>query len=150
MRKGQGGENWTFSAAFPSEVKVTQLCLTLCDTVVYTVHGILQARILEWVAFPFSRGSSQPKKPSISKVDIKSRLMPNNCKADWRTQHQWCLISPGNTAQCKTPCRKTRHQWPSQKVTQKSLSLNVKNFNDHLTNLFHMPFPFSGICMSYK
>ena len=27
----------------------------------YTVHGILQARILEWVAFPCSRGSSQPK-----------------------------------------------------------------------------------------
>jgi len=27
----------------------------------YIVHGILQARILEWVAFPFSRGSSQPR-----------------------------------------------------------------------------------------
>ena len=27
----------------------------------YTVHGILQARILEWVAFPFSRGSSKPR-----------------------------------------------------------------------------------------
>ena len=27
----------------------------------YTVHGILQIRILEWVAFPFSRGSSQPR-----------------------------------------------------------------------------------------
>ena len=27
----------------------------------YTVHGILQARILEWIAFPFSRGSSQPR-----------------------------------------------------------------------------------------
>ena len=27
----------------------------------YTVHGILHARILEWVAFPFSRGSSQPR-----------------------------------------------------------------------------------------
>ena len=27
----------------------------------YTVHGILQARILEWVAFPFSGGSSQAK-----------------------------------------------------------------------------------------
>ena len=27
----------------------------------YGVHGILQARILEWVAFPFSRGSSQPR-----------------------------------------------------------------------------------------
>ena len=29
--------------------------------VLYTLHGILQARILEWVAFPFSRGSSQPR-----------------------------------------------------------------------------------------
>ena len=27
----------------------------------YTIHGILQARILEWVAFPFSSASSQPK-----------------------------------------------------------------------------------------
>ena len=42
-------------------MKVTQLCPTLCDSVDYTGHGILQARILEWVAFPFSRGSSQPR-----------------------------------------------------------------------------------------
>ena len=42
------------------KVKVTQLCPTLCDPMAYTVHGILQARILECVAFPFSRGSSQP------------------------------------------------------------------------------------------
>ena len=42
------------------KVKVTQSCLTLCDPMDYTVHGILQARILELVAFPFSRGSSQP------------------------------------------------------------------------------------------
>ena len=40
---------------------VTQSCLTLCDPMAYTVHGILQARILEWVAFPFSRGWSQPR-----------------------------------------------------------------------------------------
>ena len=44
-----------------SEVKVHQLCLTLCHLMDYTVHGILQDRIVEWVAFPFSRGSSQPK-----------------------------------------------------------------------------------------
>ena len=43
------------------KVKFTQLCLTLCDSMDYTVHGILQARILEWVAFPVSRGSSQPR-----------------------------------------------------------------------------------------
>ena len=34
---------------------------TLCDPVDYTTHGILQARILEWVNFPFSRGSFQPR-----------------------------------------------------------------------------------------
>ena len=39
-------------------VKVAQSCPTLCDPTDYTVHGILQARILEWVAFPFSRRSS--------------------------------------------------------------------------------------------
>ena len=42
-------------------VKVTQSCPTLCDPMNCIVHGILQARILEWVAFPFSRGSSQPR-----------------------------------------------------------------------------------------
>ena len=42
-------------------VKFAQLCPTLCDPMDYTVHGILQARIPEWVAFPFSRGSSRPR-----------------------------------------------------------------------------------------
>ena len=50
---------------FPGEcgnkVQVTQSCLTLCDSIDYTVYAVLQARILEWVAFPFSRGSSQPR-----------------------------------------------------------------------------------------
>ena len=43
------------------KVKVTQLCPTLFDPIDYTVHGILQAGILEWVAFPSSRGSSQSR-----------------------------------------------------------------------------------------
>ena len=43
------------------KVKVAQSCLTLCDPMDSTVHGILWARILEWVAIPFSRGSSQPR-----------------------------------------------------------------------------------------
>ena len=42
-------------------MKVAHSCPTLCDPIDYTVHGILQARILEWVAFPFSKGSSQPR-----------------------------------------------------------------------------------------
>ena len=43
------------------KVEVAQLCPTPCDPTDYTVHGFLQARILEWVAFSFSRGSSQPR-----------------------------------------------------------------------------------------
>ena len=47
-------------------VLVTQLCPTLCNTMDCSspgssIHGITQARILEWVATPFSRGSSQPR-----------------------------------------------------------------------------------------
>ena len=43
------------------KVKITQSCLTLCDSMDcslqgYSVHGILQSRILEWIAIPFSKG----------------------------------------------------------------------------------------------
>ena len=40
---------------------VAQSCLTLCDPIDSSVCGISQVRILEWVAIPFSRGSSQPR-----------------------------------------------------------------------------------------
>ena len=43
------------------KVKVPQSCPTLCNPMDYAVHGILQARIPGWVAFPFSRRSSQPR-----------------------------------------------------------------------------------------
>ena len=43
------------------KVKVAESCPTLCSPTDDTVPGILQARTLEWVAFPFSGGSSQPR-----------------------------------------------------------------------------------------
>ena len=46
------------------KVKVAQLCPTLYDPMDYIVNGILQAKILESVDFPFSRGSSQPRNQS--------------------------------------------------------------------------------------
>ena len=49
-----------FYSQYP-RVKAAQSCLTVCNPMDYTIHGILQARILEWVAFAFSRGSSQPR-----------------------------------------------------------------------------------------
>ena len=47
-------------------IEVAQLCLTLCDPMDCSlsgssVHGIFQARVLEWIAITFSRGSSQPR-----------------------------------------------------------------------------------------
>ena len=42
-----------------------QSYLTLCNPTDYTIHGILQARILEWIAFPSSRGSFKPRSPSL-------------------------------------------------------------------------------------
>ena len=55
--------------AWRSEVKVTQLCPTPCNSMDYSspgssVHGIFQARTLEWVVVPFSRGSFQPRDQS--------------------------------------------------------------------------------------
>ena len=43
------------------KVKVAQSSPTLCNPMDYTVHGILQARILAWVAIAFSKGSSQSR-----------------------------------------------------------------------------------------
>ena len=56
---------------------VTQLCLTLCDPMDCrppgsSVHGILQARILEWVAMPSSRGSPQPRSPVLQEDSLLS------------------------------------------------------------------------------
>ena len=46
---------------YEKKVKFVQSCTTLWTPMDDTVHGLLQARILEWVAFPFSRGSFQPR-----------------------------------------------------------------------------------------
>ena len=59
---------WLLNAYF-SCAKSLQSCLTLCRPIDYSlpgssVHGILQARILEWVAISFSRASSQPRESS--------------------------------------------------------------------------------------
>ena len=64
---------FVFGKAVKVKVKATQWCLTLCDPMDYTVHGILQARILEWVAFPFSKRSSQPRnRTQVSRTEKAS------------------------------------------------------------------------------
>ena len=58
-----GHQTHNKSAFWEVKVLVTRSCLTLwdsmdCSPLGSSVHGILQARILEWVAIPFSKGSS--------------------------------------------------------------------------------------------
>ena len=58
--------SWRLKSGSKTPVLVTQSCLTLCDPMDCSlpgssVHGILQATILEWVAIPFSRGSFWPR-----------------------------------------------------------------------------------------
>ena len=56
-------------SAFVNEVsEIAQLCLTLCNPMDYTVHGILQARILEWIAFPFSSHPNPGIEPRSSSL----------------------------------------------------------------------------------
>ena len=70
----QWPQDWKRSVFIPiskkvkvkSENEVAQSCLTLCDPMDcslpgLSVHGVFQARILEWVAISFSRGSSPPR-----------------------------------------------------------------------------------------
>ena len=61
-----GHEGGTFMNRIEESESVAQLWPILCNSMDCSppgssVHGILQARVLEWIAIPFSRGSSQPR-----------------------------------------------------------------------------------------
>ena len=56
------------------------MSLALCNLIDYTVHEILQDRILEWVAVPLSRGSSQPRD------QIQTSYIPGRFFASWATR----------------------------------------------------------------
>ena len=61
---------------------VAKLCLPLCDPMDCSlpgssVHGISQAKILEWVAISFSRGSSQPR-VELSSLEFQTDFLPLN------------------------------------------------------------------------
>ena len=77
-----------------SEVKVAQLCLTLCDPMDCTVHGILQTRILEWVAFLFSRDllnpGIEPRSPALQADSLPAESQGKTLK--WTTTANLSLL----------------------------------------------------------
>ena len=87
---------WTTREAWCNtqvNVKVAQPCLTLCDPMDCIVHVILQARILEWVAFPFSRGSSQSRnRTQISRIASRILFLPAELQGKTSTQVVHCMF----------------------------------------------------------
>ena len=83
--------------------KSLQSCPTLCDPQTVaplppgsSVHGILQARILEWVAMPSSRGSSQPRiKPASLHVSSVGRLVTTSTTWEAQGAEIGVINSPG-------------------------------------------------------
>ena len=112
----------------PSAVKVlvAQLCLTLCDPMDCSppgssAHGILQTGILEWVAFPFSKGSSRPRVwTSLSCIaDRFFTVWATRDEYRLKMAHSWHSSlekcpwpNGGHPSQVMTPfCPLSRHQW---------------------------------------
>ena len=89
---------------FVSEVKVTQSCPTLCDPIDYTVHGILQARIMEWAAFPFSRKSSnprtEPRSPALQADSLSAEPYYNGSLHSHKTDDFAVFMGTERSSQC--------------------------------------------------
>ena len=75
-----------------------QLCPTLCSHMDYSpsgssVHGVLQARILEWVAISYSRGSSWPRdRICISCASYIGRWRPRWCRGNESLCGSWAAL----------------------------------------------------------
>ena len=105
------------------KVKVSQLCPTLCDPRAYRVHEILQDRILECVAFPFSRGFSQPR--DRTQVSLQADSLPAE------------------------PQGSPEYNYPPNVLLSHYLLLIFRNLSLLFTQFFIILFPFVfGFCMS--
>ena len=114
---------------------VTQLCSTLCDPMDCSppgssVRGILQARILEWVAIPFFRGSSQPRDQSrVSYIAVRfftvwaTREAPDSLLLKNVSHHlslHWVIVvTPKFTDHKSTEkCNNNAKVWNTETITK--------------------------------
>ena len=102
--------------------KLFHSCPTFCNPMDYSppgssVHGILQARILEWVATLFSRGSSQPRD--------WNQLSCFSCIGRWILYHQRHLGSPFQSSQFSSvaqSCRSLCDPWTAARQASFSIT----------------------------
>ena len=102
-----------FFYVYEVKVKLAQSCMTLCNPVDYTVHGILQARILEWAAFPSSgdllnpgieprfpalqadslpaEPQGKPRNTEVSRLSLLQRIFPTQESNQGLLHCRWIL-----------------------------------------------------------
>ena len=76
----------------------------LCNPMDYTVHGILQARILEWVDFPFSRGSSQPRDRNCLLHYRQILYQLSHRESPFSLYYQFLFLVSGASGNMIAPC----------------------------------------------
>ena len=83
------GSGANVSDVAAAAAKSLQSCLTLCDPMDssppgFSIHRILQARILQWVAYPFSRGSSGPRNWTRVSCIVEKAIAPHSSALAWK------------------------------------------------------------------
>ena len=76
-------------------MKVAQLCPTLCDPMDYTVHGVLQARRLEWVAVPTPGDLPNPGLPHCRQILYQLSYKSTSCEIACWMNHKLESRLPG-------------------------------------------------------
>ena len=122
------------------KVKVAQSCPPLCDPMDYTIYRNLQARILEWVAFPFSRGSSQPwdqpRSPTLQagSLPAKPQGKPKNTGMGSLSLLQ-CVFPIQESKQGLLHCRRILHRLSYQSAINIHISFPFLLPPSHLSRL---------------
>ena len=134
---------------------VTESCLTVCDPIDcsppgFSVHGILQARILEWVNIAFSRGSSWPRdRTQVSciagriftpratrEAPIQSAWGPINLLLDCKISDS-SLVSETCVFRCLLTCNHPRGGYTAGDVLgTKALISHASTQSNHIIHLF--------------
>ena len=104
---------------------VPQSCPTLCYPMDYTVHGILQARIMEWVAYPLSRGSSWPR--NLTRVSC----IAGGFFTNWAILSRWAQCNHKGLYKWKMEAAESASEWSSLRKTQPAIA----SFEDKRTQV---------------
>ena len=116
-------------------MKVAQLCPTLCDPVGYTVHGILQVRILEWVAFPspgdLPNPGIEPRFPALQAASLPAEPPgnPKNTGVGSLSLLQW-IFPTQESNRGLLHCRRIPYQLSYQGAISKESAFNSGDVRD--------------------